>query len=83
MNHFFTVEPEKIVLSRIFSPIVAGTVFCELSISSTDVHDATHESPWINGSISFELLLRIELQQKELKTSLTIRNTHDTAQGVC
>ena len=53
----------------------AGKAFAVFQLTSEDVHDASHESAWLNGSINFKLSLRVELAPGYLSTSLTITNT--------
>lgn len=53
----------------------AGKAFAVFQLTSEDIHDASHESPWLNGSIDFKLSLRVELAPGYLSTSLTITNT--------
>ena len=65
-----------------FDASVTGTAFAEFSITDKDIHDASHKSPWLNGSINFRLVLRVELAPGSLSTSLTISNTHDEATQV-
>ena len=53
----------------------AGKAFAVFQLTSEDVYDASHESPWLNGSIDFNLSLRVELAPGYLSTALTITNT--------
>ena len=70
-------------LSFAAAPFGGGTVFAEFALTSDDVHDPVHSSPWLNGAIAFRLLLRVELAPSSLSTSLTIANTATPGVRAC
>ena len=61
----------------------SGRVFADFSLESKDIYVEGHDSPWLNGDISFRLVFRVELGPGSLRTSLTVTNTHDASTVCC